>query len=239
MVIWTIMKVKAIIQAILITFFIFIPVQIVHASDPSFRFYPEGGVVSNKDEGFIVDVLIDSDGEDLTSARFTVTFDPSILEIKKAERNNSLFDQWPNDESTLDNENGVVMLTGFTQSGSADLYTTDGDADVMARLTFDVLKEGEVTLDWEFTGSDDNFTTVMLVDGSPPQNVLDTKPKAVVFQIGDVILTPTSINTGFSIDRYVLATGLVLILFGGLMVFSNPNKRMRKGKGTIILDPEI
>jgi hypothetical protein len=233
------MKVKAILQAILITIFVLLPAQVVHASNPSFKFYPEGGVVSNKDDGFIVDVLIDTDGEKLTSAKFTITFDPSILKIKKAERNNSLFDQWPNDESTLDNKNGVVMLTGFTQSGSSDLYITEGDADVMARLTFDVLKEGEVTFDWKFTGSDENFTTVMLKEGSPPQNILNTKPKAVTFQIGDIVLDPSNVNTGFSIDKYVLATGLVLILFGGLMVFSNPNRRTKKGKGTIILDPGV
>ena len=231
------MKVKTAIQLLLVTFLILSPVNTVLAAEPSFQIYPAGGVVSNPEDGFIVDVLIDSAGEDLTSARFVVTFDPSILEIKKAERNNSLFEQWPNDESTLDNDNGVVMLTGFTQSGSSDLYTTSGDADVMARLTFDVLKQGEVTLDWEFSGSNDNFKTVMLKDGSPPQNILDTKPSAVTFQIGDVVYNPSSVNTGLTIDRYVLATGLVLILFGGLMVFSRPDNRLRKGKGTIVLEP--
>jgi hypothetical protein len=231
------MKVKTAIQLLLATFLFLLPVSKTLAAEPMLSFYPEGGVVSNPNDGFILDVLVDSGGEDLTSARFVITFDPSILQIQKAERNNSLFEQWPNDESTLDNDNGVVMLTGFTQSGSSDLYTTEGDPDVMARLTFEVVKEGNVTFDWEFSGSDDNFKSYLLKDGSPPQNVLDTKPSSVTFQIGDVVYNPGSVNTGLSVDKYVLATGLVLILFGGLMVFSRPSNRLKKGKGTIILEP--
>lgn len=230
------MKLKKTIQTLIISIFITIlSVSSSYATEPTFKFYPEGGTVANKNEGFIVDVLIDSAGEKLSSARFVVTFDPRIIKIKKAERNNSLFEQWPSDESSLDNESGVVMLTGFTQSGTSDLYITGDSPDVMARLSFEVVKEGTVTLDWEFSGSNDTFKTVMLKDGSPPQNILNIKPNSASFQIGKVIYDPSKIDAGFSIDKYILSTGLVLILFGGLLLFSKPEK-LKKGRGTIVLD---
>ena len=69
------------------------------------------------------------------------------------------------------------MLTGFTQSGSSELYNSNGDADVMARLEFEVnLKVKEVLLSFEYSGEDELFSTVLVKDGSPPQNVLLSKP---------------------------------------------------------------
>ncbi len=206
----------------------------VYASEPSFSIYPSGGTVVNKDNGFIVDVLIDTAGEKITSGRFTLLFDPSMLQLKKAERNNTLFAQYPNDESTIDNENGVVMLTGFTQSGSSTLYATGEKPDVFARLTFSVLKKGDAVLDWQYGGDTASFETAMYKEGSPPQNILLTKPSSATFAIGDDILDPSIINTGISMDKYVLATGLVLLLFGGFMVFTRPSG-FRNRKGTVIV----
>ncbi len=118
-----------------------------------------------------MDILIDSGGEELVEARAVITFDPSMLKVTEAKRNNSLFLTWPSDESTIDNENGVVMLTGFTQSGEGTLYSTDGDPDVFARLTFEILEEGETSLEWEYSGENESFKSVLMKDGSPPQNV--------------------------------------------------------------------
>ena len=42
------------------------------------------------------------------------------------------------------------MLGGFTQSGTSTPYKTSGNPDIMARLTFEVLKEEETYLDWEY-----------------------------------------------------------------------------------------
>lgn len=210
----------------------FLPVKNIFASEPNFSFYPDGGDVVNKEEGFLVDVLIDSGGEELVSARFVVTFDPQYLKLEKAERNNALFEQWPNDESTIDNENGVVMLTGFTQSGSGTLYTTGSKPDVMARLTFEIVKPGSTVLDWEFDNGDDLFQSLMLIDGSPPTNILEVKPDSATFKIGEKVYNP--INTAISLDKAVLVSGIVLIVFGGLMVFAKP-RNFTKGKGTIIV----
>ncbi len=203
----------------------------IKASDPAFSLYPAGGVVTNKNNGFTVDVMIDSGGEALTSARFVITYDPEYLQLKKAEKNNALFAQWPEDETSIDNTNGVVMLTGFSQSGTDTLYTTENEPEVMARLSFEVLKLGKTTLDWEFSGSDDNFKSVMLTDGSPPQNVLETKPSAATFTIEKEI-----VNTAIAWNRYVLIGGLVLILFGAFMMFSQPRRFTKKG--TIVIYEE-
>lgn len=210
----------------------FLPVKSIFASEPNFSFYPDGGDVVNKNEGFLVDVLIDSGGKELTSARFVVTFDPAYLKLNKAQRNNALFEQWPNDESTIDNEDGVVMLTGFTQSGSGTLYKTGTKPDVMARLEFEIVKAGSTTLGWEFDNGDNLFQSVMLIDGSPPTNILKVKPDSAIFKIGAKQYNP--INTAIPFDKAILVGGVILIIFGGLMVFAKP-RNFTKGKGTIIV----
>jgi len=218
-------------------FLILVKPTITYGAEPSFSLYPKGGTVVNKNNGFVVDVIIDSGGEKLTSAKFTLLFDPEILQLKKAERNNSLFAQFPEDESSLDNENGVVLLTGFTQSGANTLYQTSEKPDVFARLTFNVLKEGEAILDWEYGGTGTTFNTSMFKDGSPPQNVLSTKPESATFTIGEVILDPSTVNTAIPIDKYILVTGAVLILFGAFMVFTKPSN-FRKKSGTVVVYDE-
>jgi hypothetical protein len=218
-------------------FLLFVKPTLVSAAQPTFSLYPKGGTVVNKNNGFVVDIIIDSAAEKLTSAKFTLLFDPEILQLKKAERNNTLFSQFPEDESSLDNENGVVLLTGFTQSGANTLYQTSEKPDVFARLTFNVLKEGEAILDWEYGGTSTTFNTLMLKDGSPPQNILNTKPESATFTIGNVILDPSTVNTSVPIDKYILVTGAVLILFGAFMVFTKPSS-FRKKSGTVVVYDE-
>ena len=234
MLIFNTVIVKKYIKTILLTFILvgFLFVSPSEAAEPTFSLYPDGGVVTNKNNGFTVDVMIDSAGEELVSARFVITYDPEYVQLKKAERNNALFAQWPEDETSIDNENGVIMLTGFSQSGTDTLYTTADEPDVMARLSFEVVKLGDTTLNWEYSGSDDNFKSVMLVDGSPPQNVLSTKPSSATFTIEKEI-----VNTAIAWNRYVLIGGFVLILFGGLMMFSDPTKRFAK-RGTVVVYEE-
>lgn len=211
-------------------FFLLCPLSI-YASSPSLSFHPSSGIVKNVDDGFTVDVLIDSDGEEVVKAMFTFNFDPRVLQLRKASRNNSLFSQWPDDESSLDNENGVVMLTGFTQSGSSTLYTTEGDADLLARLEFDVVsndKNQQIELSWEYNGSDELFQTVLLADGSPPQNVLLSRPVDANYRIGQVPQTAIdSRHTPFII-------GGVLILLAGLVITSRPDA-LRKRYGTVVM----
>jgi hypothetical protein len=212
-------------------------VTLVQASEPMMSFYPKGGVVLNKENGFIVDVLINTAGEEIALAKFTVIFDPQVLQLRKAERNNTLFEQFPEDEASTDNENGVVLLTGFTQSGSGTLYRTGEKSDIFARLTFDVLGEGETVLDWEYLGTGATFDTVLLKDGSPPQNILRTKPETATFTIGDDIIDPGVPITFVPIDRYILITGIVLVVFGGILVLTKP-RGVKGKKGTVLVYDE-
>jgi hypothetical protein len=203
----------------------------VNAASPSLSFYPNKGIVKDVDEGFTVDVLINSQDQKLTKARMVFTFDPEQIQIVKASRNNSLFQQWPNDESALDNENGLVMLTGFTQSGAGELYQTSGDPDVLARIQFKVVtedQEAEIPLEWEYTGSDELFQTVLIADGSPPQNVLESRPTDAMITIGE--LTNTAIN-----PRHIpFIIGGILILIAGVLITSRP-EFTRKKYGTVVV----
>jgi len=206
-------------------------------SEPTFKLYPPGGRVLNKDQGFVVDVLIDTAGEEIISANFSLLFDPEVLQVKKAEKNNSLFSQFPDDQASIDNKNGVIYLTGFTQSGTDSLYRTQGDPDVFARITFQVLEVGETKLDWGY-GDDAGFATEIYGDGSPPQNILKSKPDSATFTIGEEILDPSNLNTGFSVDKYIIVTGAVLLLFGGFMVFTKPRSFKKKSGTVVIYDEE-
>jgi hypothetical protein len=230
-----IVKKKILTVPILTLFLIsFLGANKVWAEEPSLSFYPKSGVIKNVDEGFTVDVLIDSAGENLTKARMVFNFDPRQIQMVKASRNNSLFEQWPEDESTLDNENGVVMLTGFTQSGSGELYQTQGEPDVFARIQFEIVTddtETEIPLEWEFTGSDELFQTVLLSEGSPPQNILKTRPETAVFTIGE--LTQTAINP----THLAFVIGGILILIAGVLITSKP-ELTRKKYGTVVVYDE-
>ncbi|MCA9375311.1 hypothetical protein KC622_03200 [Candidatus Dojkabacteria bacterium] len=164
-------------------------------SAAEFTFNPDGGYVLEGDQ-FILDILIDTGGLKVTKARAVVTFDPTLVEIVKAERQNTLFSQYPDDEQSTDNTNGVLMLSGFTQSGTDSLYSTSGNPDVFARVTFKAIRDGAVSFNWEYTGSDAPFKTVIMADGSPPQNVLDSKPDSASFTIQDTNGTSTGSTTG-------------------------------------------
>ena len=204
-----------------------------YAASPSFSFYPIKGTVRDVSKGFTVDILIDSAGERITKARFAVKFDPTQVQILKANRNNTLFDQWPEDESTIDNKRGMVMLTGFTQSGGTkSLYITEGEPDVMARLEFEVITEEkeEIVLSFEYSGSDDLFKSVIMTDGSPPQNVLSSQPESAKFSLGEFVSPSTAIEP----SHIGIVIGLVLIAVG-IFISNTKVTLFRKRKGTVVL----
>jgi hypothetical protein len=219
---------KIILTLIVLVFTLFFPLSNISAKEPMLSIYPKGGNVSGGT--FKVDILLDSAGELLNSARFTIVFDPEYLQLTKAERNNVLFDQWPSDETTIDNEYGVVMLTGFTQSGSAALYKTGSTPDIMARLTFKTLKRGTTRIEWEYSGEHTLFKTSLMKDGSPPINILDTEPDSATFTIGGIVNPQTAIP----MDKIMLVLGVVLVLFGALMIFAKP-RSFNRGRGTVVM----
>jgi len=181
-----------------------------------------------KGETFLIDVLIDSEGNSLTEVTAVIVFDPTLIQIREVTRNEGLFTTFPDNEQTTDNENGVIMITGFTQSGSGTLYKTSGNSDVLMRISFEAIESGTVDFDWEFSGSNEPFKSVLMKDGSPPQNVLSNKPSSVTFTILEDAggnTTPTTglmDGTNLSFAFGIFVAGIALTL--GIVV-------LNKGRG--------
>ena len=206
----------------------------VHGADASFSFYPSSGIVENVQEGFTVDVLINSGGYELSKARAVIKFDPSVLQLTQASRNNTLFELWPTDQSTTDNGNGIVMLTGYTTSdGVTSFYKTQTSSDVFARLKFDIVDESaeEILLSFEYSGTDQLFKSILLNSSSTPQNVLLSQPDSATYLIDDEVVPSTAIDTNI----LGIGIGILLILVGGFVRGSSINIGNKK-RGTIVLE---
>ncbi|OGC44222.1 hypothetical protein A2400_01565 [candidate division WS6 bacterium RIFOXYB1_FULL_33_14] len=206
----------------------------VYAADASFSFYPSSGIVEDVKEGFTVDILIDSGGYELSKARAVIKFDPSVVQLSKAMKNNSLFEEWPLDQSTTDNTNGIVMLTGITSSdGLVPYYKTATSPDVFARLEFDIVDESaeKILLSFEYSGEDELFQSVLISAGKDTQNVLLSVPSSVTFLIDDDIVPSTSID----MNTLGIGIGILLILVGGFVRGSTINFSKQR-RGTIVLE---
>ena len=225
------MKRKKIGGAILLLTVMLISVTKTYAVGPTFSFYPQGGIVANKEEGFTVDVLIDSGTEDISKARMTITFDPEIVQLTKAMRNETLFEEWPEDESTTDNENGIIMLTGVTHLGSTfGYYNSSDEPDVFARLEFNIInpEAEDIVFDFEFNGSDELFQTVIINETS---NVLLSKPESATFSLSEKSIPETALN----LNLIGPILGLLLILIGGF-VRKSPGHYKLKKKRTVVFE---
>jgi len=209
-----------------------ISVTKTYALGPTFSFYPDGGIVESKEEGFIVDVLVDSGVEQVSKARMTITFDPEVVRLRKAMRNEILFEEWPKDESTTDNAEGVIMLTGYTSStGTLGSYSTSTQPDVFARLEFDIVDSSaeDITFDFEYNGSDELFQTVIVSETS---NVLLSKPLSVTFALSEESIPETAIG----LNAIGIIIGVILILAGAFVRRSFGFIHSQKGGRTIVLE---
>lgn len=185
---------------------------------------PSSGYVAVGSE-FVIDIMINSPSENLVTARAVLGFDPDVVKVTKAERNSAIFCLWPDDQQSVDNTNGLVMVTGFCQSGNGTPYKTVDGADVFARLTFKVLSAGSVNMKWEYSGQDEPFKSVLIKDGSPPINILDSAPVDPNFSAVKKTTTNTNNNNN---NGVIPQTGLIdtssavvggSILVGSLMLF--------------------
>ncbi len=218
----------------LLFFLLTLSIPKVYAADASFSFYPSSGIVEDVTEGFTVDILIDSGGYELSKARAVIKFDPSVVQLSKAMKNNSLFEEWPLDQSTTDNTNGIVMLTGITSSdGLVPYYKTATSPDVFARLEFDIVDESaeKILLSFEYSGEDELFQSVLISAGKDTQNVLLSVPSSVTFLIDDDIVPSTSID----MNTLGIGIGILLILVGGFVRGSTINFSKQR-RGTIVLE---
>jgi LPXTG-motif cell wall-anchored protein len=183
---------------------------------------------------FTVDILIDTAGEASNLARAVLTFDPGLVQVLKAEKNESLYCDYPEDEQSVDNNNGVLMLTGFCQSGEDVLYVTEDEPDVFARIQFEAVSNGSLVLDWEYSGEDEPFKSVIAADGSPPQSVLEEKPIAGVYSIVSSITTPPP-STGYTVSIGMIAAGLGLLSLGIVYVRFKDSLTAPKLKGRTVV----
>ncbi len=206
----------------------------VYASDATFSFYPSSGIVEDVKEGFIVDILINSGGYELSKARAVIKFDPSVIQLRKAMKNNALFEEWPLDQSTTDNSKGVVMLTGITSSeGLVPYYKTATSSDIFARLEFDIVEESssKLVLSFEYSGEDELFQSVLISSGKDNQNVLLSQPESATFEIEEDVVPSTAID----MNILGVGIGILLILVGGFVRGSSVNLSKQK-RGTVVLE---
>ncbi len=221
-------KLGVILFSVLILAFSFIQ---SYASSPSLSFYPESGVISDVEDGFTLDILVDSGGYEVTKLRAVVKFDPEIVQIKKALRDTTLFEKWPELEQSTDNVKGIVLITGITESDGVPLYVTEGSPDVLARLEFEVItqEDQEVEFEFEYSGLDEDLKSV-IIDGTSSLNILSAQPSSAVFSL-DVEKVP---ETGIDMNTLGIIVGVILILVGGF-VRSSRVELLPQRRGTIVL----
>jgi hypothetical protein len=209
----------------------------VFANVPEFRFYPEEGTIEYGAD-FTVDVLIDTKGLDVTLARAAVRFDPELAQVKNAQRNDEIFCDWPSNEQVVDNASGLVVATGFCQSGAGDLYSTIEEADVFVRLTFTAVKAGPLILEWDYTGRDEPRKTVIMQDGSPPQNILTVEPTIRTYTINPQVVTKTP-ETGLNIfdnmTTMLVVTGAIFAIALLANIVLDPKKRYFNKSRTVVV----
>ncbi|MFH1547354.1 MAG: cohesin domain-containing protein [bacterium] len=130
-------------------------------------------------EEFTVDIMIDSGGDDVQTARAAISYDSDVVQVKAVSHSN-IFCQFPDSGYEVDNTNGQMILTGFCQD---EHYATVGDADILGRITFDAVGGGTANVEFNFDGTDDADMTYMLEPGSPPQQLDMTEPTGATFTI--------------------------------------------------------
>lgn len=229
----TYMKVKKIGGVLLFFLILTISTGKIYASDATFSLYPSSGVVRDVNDGFTVDILINSGENEVSKARAVIKFDPKIVKLSKAYRNNNLFEQWVENEISTDNVKGIVMLTAATTSiETIPYYVTEGDPDVFARLEFDIVTTDytkPVILDFNYSGEDEELMSVIL--SANDGNVLNSRPLSATFTLGDGVDIP---DTAIDMNIIGVVMGILLILAGGFIRSSRVDPFRRK-RGTVVL----
>ncbi|MEA3357160.1 MAG: hypothetical protein U9Q67_01890 [Patescibacteria group bacterium] len=215
----------------------------VNAADPTMYLFPESGYAL-LNQNFAVDIMLDSGGNDLKSTRAVFGFDPAKLQVVEAQHG-ELFCQYPEDEYSVDNENGWVMLTGFCQD---EPYNSGSEPGLFGRITFKSLIEGELSLNFEFDGSGDEWQTWMLDTMSPPQQISMSTPGGGTYMVvseipvGQVDTSPGSTGTlpgvGIFDDKWFMV-GLLLVSASVLVVIIDSVvswvKRLNRDDNTVII----
>lgn len=186
-----------------------------HAAGPDLSLYPGTGyAVLNKD--FSIDIMLDTGGEDTTTTRAVFRFDPDKLQVIKAQHGD-LYCQYPEDEYTVDNTGGWVMLTGFCLE---PYYNSGSSPGLFGRITFRPQVEGIVTMNFEFNGNDEEWKSIVKDNGSPPQNILTNIPDNGTYTVVSSVPDPSAGTSGDLpgvgiFDNNFVVWGLVLVSLSG------------------------
>lgn len=241
----------------LLSLVLFVPSTTTLFSDTDFTtdgeltLYPAEGSIEQGEE-LIIDVLVDTKGQEVVLVRAVVSFNPEIVQLDSILKNEDLFCDWPSGEQLLDNDEGIVMVTGFCQSGGNDpLYATFGEADVFARFRFSTLQAGELRMDWEYSGFDEPMKSVIMADGSPPQNILVfdedslTHRYTVTPQPEEIVEQPrpempdTNIPVFENISSTFVLGSCVFVLAFLTNILLDPKRRyFRKSRTIVVYDDE-
>lgn len=188
----------------------------VNAAGPQISLYPNSGyAVLNKD--FAVDIMIDTEGESTTETHVVLKFDQSKIQVTKAQQGD-LYCQYPDDGYSVNNTQGTVQLSGFCLD---PYYQTSSQAEIFGRITFEPLVEGEVKIDFEFDGTEDEWKTYVKNNGSPPQNILTDFPEGGTYTV--VSQVPSGTSSSSSSGSKLPGVGIFdnkLMIFGYALVGS-------------------
>lgn len=206
----------------------------IYASEPSFSFYPSDGIIESVEEGFTVDILIDSGGYEISKARAVVRFNPKVVQLNQAMKNSTLFEEWSSDEMSTDNKEGFVILTGSTLAGGDTLmYKTSGSPDVFARLQFEIIssQSDEVVLLFEYDQEDELLQTVLMTAGESSENVLTSNLESATYSLDSEEIPETAID----MNSLGIIVGVILMLVGAF-VRNGKYNIFEKRRGTIVLE---
>lgn len=188
--------------------------QRAYAASTSFSLYPSSGyAILNQD--FAVDIMLDTGSRNTTTARAVLSFNPQQLRITKAEFG-SLYCQYPDDEYSSDNTSGQIILTGFCLD---PYYNSNSTPGLFGRVTFKPLIEGTAVINFVYSGSDVAGVSVIKDTGSPPINILTSRPSGGSYSV--VTLVPSGTTPS---QTRLPSVGLFdnkVLLIGGSLILSS------------------
>jgi hypothetical protein len=157
----------------------------LRADAASMTLYPDRGYALLT-KPFAVDIMLDTGSEDVMEARAVFRFDPTRVQVTKAEYAD-LFCQYPEDQYAVDNTAGWIKLTGYCND---PYYNSDGTPGLFGRFTFEPIMEGTVEFEFIDSYDDEDWISHLLDTSSPPQEITGVQytggTYAVVSSVGPV-----------------------------------------------------
>ena len=123
---------------VLIISFILLPTVVFGAT---LYLEPEGGQYYLEDV-FVMEIKIDTEGQEINTVKADLTFSQELLEIKDFSKGNSILTLWP-EEPSFSNQTGKIYFLGGIPGGYS------GKDGFLGKIIFKANKEGEATVQIE------------------------------------------------------------------------------------------